>query len=76
MHNSFASSEAAYPYGFVVLIVCGCLLIVLALYFSRVHTRKFFSASNIYKASKNRTRFLQTGNALTRKDQADERGGL
>ncbi len=72
MHNSFLLSEAASPHGTVILIVYGCLLIVSALFFSRVHTRKFFSGCNICKESKNRTGFFHTGNALAKKDQDDE----
>ena len=71
MDNSHLLGEAMLPYGSVVLIVLGGFLIALALYSSRVSTRKLFSRCNICEELKNRVTHSRIGMILT-KGQDDE----
>ena len=70
MDNSHLLGEAVGSSGFVVLIVLGGCLIALALYSSRIPTRKLFSRCYIFEALKNQVTHSPIGRVLTKKSIA------
>jgi len=72
MENSLLFGEAVWPAGFVVLMVLGGSLIVLALYCSRFPKPKSLSRFCICEKLKNRVTHSRIGKMLIRKDQGDE----